>query len=300
MVPDSVAVSQSSTRHWSLFRDLIRYSHWGFSAIGLSRSKVDEFGVAEAADLLHEMRMGVSSLSWAGGFTGSDGRSFQDAIDDGQQAIADAAALGAQTLILYPGGRNGHTCSHLRRLLRLALDELVPCAADHDVRLALEPVLGPEAERLDFTGRLDCAADLLSGWPASQVGLVADLFHLGRDSAAVKLLPQVIDRIALVQLADWRADRLGRPVRCLPGAGNLSVFAWLNFLRCQRYAGPIEIELHGSEFEFLGHDDLLMACREYLQACAMPVPFHPVPAEKVAAVAPQLVAETLVPRRRRS
>lgn len=299
MVPDSVAVSQTSTRQWSLFRDLIRYSHWGFSSIGLSRSKVDECGVAEAADLLHEMRTSVSSLSWAGGFTGSDGRSLRDAIVDGLQAISDAAALGAKTLIVYPGGRNNHTGNHLRQMLREALDELVPCAADHDVRLALEPVAGPEAGKLDFTGGLERAADLLSEWPARHVGLVADLFHLGRDATAARLVRQLIDRIALVQLADWRNDRLGRPVRCLPGAGNLSVFAWLNLLRCQRYSGPVEFELHGSEFEFLGHDEVLMACREYLHANATPVPFEPVPAEEPAA-ARQPVVESLAARRRRS
>ena len=33
------------------------------------------------------MQMGVSSVSWAGGFTGGDGQSYVSAIDDAQEAI---------------------------------------------------------------------------------------------------------------------------------------------------------------------------------------------------------------------
>lgn len=265
MFPESVAISQSCTRKWSLFRDLIRYSRWGFRTIGLCRNKVEETGVADAADLLFEMGMSVSSLGCAGGFTGSDGRSFAHAVDDALQAIVDAAALGAPVLIVRAGGSNGHICSQLRRLFRDAMKELVPVAADHEVRLAIEPVCGPHWRKVDFTGRLECAARLIGEWPGEHVGLVADLFHASVDAGLIRQFQPLIGRIALVQLADSRLDQDGQPVRCLPGTGRTSLRSWLKLLECYNYRGPIELELHGSEFEFVSHEDLLMACREFFE-----------------------------------
>lgn len=274
MVPDSVAVHQRTTQRWSLFKDLVSYSAKGFTRVGLCRGKVEEFGLAETADLLAEMEMRVTSLCSVGGFTGSNGQSFREAVEDARQMIWAASVLGAECLVIHPGGANGHTTSHLRRLFRLALDELVPVAADLDVRLAVEPVSGPESRALSFAKDFRSTLELISEFPAAHVGMVADLFYLARDQEAIRRFPDMVQRVALVQVSDLRPCSRGLPVRCLPGAGRLPLRSWFNRLAHCQYQGPIEMEMHGPEFEFLSHADVLVAMREFVLQNFVPVVFE--------------------------
>ena len=46
----------------------------------------------------------------------------------------------AGCLVVYAGGRNNHIYRHAGRLLRLALDELLPMAEMWEVPLAIEPM----------------------------------------------------------------------------------------------------------------------------------------------------------------
>ena len=138
-----LSVSEFSSYRWSFFQDIIKCTSLGFGTVGLWREKVADFGFENAAELIDEMNISVSSLSWAGGFTGSDGRSHREAIEDAIDAVFQAHMVGADKLIVHAGGRNGHTEKHARRLLTQALDEITPLAGDLDITLLLEPILTP-------------------------------------------------------------------------------------------------------------------------------------------------------------
>jgi len=276
MVPDLVSVNQLSTHRWSLFQDLVKISGAGFNSIGLCNNKLEEFGLVETADLLFEMQMNVTSLSWMTGFTGSTGVSHTDSIDEAIQAIRSASLLGAHTLAICVGGRNGHADGHLQRLVHQALDELVPLAEDLDVRLAVEPVCGPEFKRFNFAGEMASTLKLIRDYPLEHVGVVADLFFLGGDMAAARDISRYLDRIALVQLCDVSHGAHGKRLRCLPGAGQLPLAAWINMLSHYNYHGPVEMELHGPEFDFVSHEDMLVASREFVARHFSPVVFEEV------------------------
>ena len=47
-----LSVSEFSTYRWSFFQDVIRYSSNGYSSIGVWRTKVEDYGLVEAIDLL--------------------------------------------------------------------------------------------------------------------------------------------------------------------------------------------------------------------------------------------------------
>ena len=135
-----LAISELTTFRWSFDEDVNAYRSAGIDAIGVWRQKLSDFGEEKGSELLHETGLTVSSLSWAGGFTGSDGRSYKDSLDDARDAIRLAASLRAGCLIVHSGSRAGHTHNHARRLLKNALSELLPMAAEHSVTLALEPM----------------------------------------------------------------------------------------------------------------------------------------------------------------
>src|SRR4051812_39531202 len=137
-----LAISELTTFRWTFEEDVANYRAADLTAIGVWRQKLADVGEQRGAQLLEKSGLAVSSLQWAGGFTGSDGRSHADSLADARGAIQTAAALGAKCLIVHSGARGSHTHKHARRLLREALKKLLPLAEERGVTLAVEPMNG--------------------------------------------------------------------------------------------------------------------------------------------------------------
>lgn len=235
---ECLGISQLSSLRTSFFQDVIRSAAAGCTSIGIWRNKVDELGIEEAVDLVFEMKLTVSSLSWCGGFTGSEGGSFAMQIDDALESIEQAAAFRAGCLLVQPGALNGHIQRHARRLLEDAFKILLPVAEDYGVRLALEPM---RASSWTLLNGLEETVQFVEQFPKSQVGLVWDLGHLGMDPSAFERLPQLIDRVAVVQLADQHSAN-NRTGRCRLGEGQAPLGKWLTQFGKAGYRGSWEIE----------------------------------------------------------
>ena len=259
-----LSVNQASSLRWTFCQDVVRYSALGFTSIGLLRPKLDEMDLDDAAELLYEMKMSVTSLSWVGGFTEGGVFSYPRAIEDAQDALRAAALLQSPCVLLNPGGQNGHTRKNARRVLLQALRELVPVAEDLHVRLVIEPT--PIHDGLD--------RNMLDGWeevmehiapyPSRWLGLALDLFHIGHDEKLLSQLPTLLDRVALVQLAD-RAQDCRRRCRRLPlGRGSNPIERWLKSLRDLKYTGPIELELYGEELRGADYHTSIQQAQDYL------------------------------------
>ena len=252
-----LSISEFSSYRWPLFQEVIRFASAGVQRIGLWRSKVDEFGYEAAADLLYEMRMKPSSLSWAGGFTGGDGTPYTLAIDDALQAVYQAHMVGADKLIVYPGSRNGHTDRHAMRLVTKGIETILPQAIDLGVKLVIEPVLSKN-NSFSFVQRPDDYLHLVHQFDGEHVGLALDLFHVGRNLEMMANFDRFADRVSLVQLADARFCN-GKWIRCRLGKGVVPLRQWLKLLNYSGYSGDFEVELLGSDF---ADQDYLLTTRQ--------------------------------------
>jgi sugar phosphate isomerase/epimerase len=263
-VDPRVSVCQFSTYRWSFYEDVIRYSTHGFKTMGLWRRKIDDFGRSAAIDVLYENKMSVSSVHWAGGFTG-DGRTFSDAIEDAIDSIQLASQVDADCLIIHPGSRNGHTTSNASRLMNSALSHLVPVAADYGVKLAIEPMLTRNASSWTFMECLEDSFELMEKFPAQYLGWVFDMYHFGFDAELFETLESQVHRLQLVQLADRKLlmektckSRQGHDSFRLPlGKGEAPIEAWLGKLQGLGYTGIYELEIHGSSVKELDYFSLL-------------------------------------------
>ena len=86
-----LSMNETTTFRWSFEEDVIHYAAAGIPAIGVWRQKLSDCGLAKGIELLAEHGLKVSHLLWAGGFTGSDGRSFRSSVDDAKEALETAA-----------------------------------------------------------------------------------------------------------------------------------------------------------------------------------------------------------------
>jgi len=252
-----LSINELTTFRWSFEEDVQHYKAAGIEGIGVWRQKLSDFGEEKGIELLLESGLRVSSLLWAGGFTGSEGRSHKESVEDAKEAIRLAAAMDAGCLIVYSGPRAGHTHNHARRLVRSALEQILPLAGDVDVRLAIEPMHPGCAADWTFLTELSETMELLKAFDSSHLKLAFDTYHLCQNGSVVGLLEEIAPRIAIVQLGDAKEPPHGEPNRSPLGEGNLPLGEVIAALQAAGYDGYYDVELMGEDIEQTGYEELL-------------------------------------------
>ena len=261
---DRISVSQTTTLRWSFEEDVFRYQTAGIHAVGVWRQKLTDYGEAKAVELLEETGLKAAHLFWAGGFTGSDGRSFRDAIIDAREAIETAVALKTKVLTIYSGDQGGHIRSHLRRLMLSALKELAPIAEEHGVSLAIEPMRPDAASGWTYLTSLDETLEIIHLADSPAVKLIYDAFHFGCEPDDIRWIPELADRVALVQIADSIELPTDGRSRCLCGSGHLPLPEIVETFQAAGYQGYYDIELWGPAVEPVGYDSVVTHIQNHL------------------------------------
>ncbi|RKN47308.1 sugar phosphate isomerase/epimerase family protein [Streptomyces hoynatensis] len=221
----------------------------GVPGVGLWREPVAEFGLQAAARLVREAGLTVTSLCRGGFFTAIDPAERARALADNRAAIDEAATLGTDTLVLVSGGLppGSRDLAGARERIADALGELAPYAAERGVRLAIEALHPMYAADRCVVSTLAQALDLAERFPAEQVGVVVDTYHLWWDDAVAEGIRRAGagGRIHAFQFADWVTPL---PAGVLNGRGQLgdgSVdFRWFRSqVEAAGYRGPVEVEL---------------------------------------------------------
>jgi sugar phosphate isomerase/epimerase len=256
-----IAISQMTTSRWDLSVEVAQLVRHGFDAISVWRPKVSDVGVDQAAAMIAAAGLRVSSVQWAGGFTGGDGRSFDESVADAVETIELAEALGAPVVVVHSGCRAGHTRSHARRLLRQALDLLSERARQAGVSLAVKPMHPVAAEGCSFVGRLAEAVDLVEQVDDPAVRLAFDLWHWADDAAARSLLPRLAELTAVLQVADRAGPPSPAADRLPAGHGRLPLVELVAEMVAHGYRGDIEFDPVGETVEILGYDGVLAETR---------------------------------------
>ena len=244
---ERLSVNQWTVRSWGVRELADGCGRHGIGAVGLWREPVAETGLEAAAAAVRQAGLRVSSLCRAGFFTHPDPGARRTAIADNKAAIAEAAELGAGTLVLVSGGLvpGSRDIGLARRMITDAIGELVPVAQAHGVRLGLE-ALHPmfAADRCVIT-RLGEALDLALAFPADAVGVVVDTYHVWWDAALLPDIARAGERIVSYQVCDWI---LPLPADTLLGRGHVGD-GYIGFppvtaaVTAAGYAGDIEVEI---------------------------------------------------------
>ncbi|WOP19321.1 sugar phosphate isomerase/epimerase family protein [Raineyella sp. LH-20] len=255
-----MSINTATLKHADLSTALEVTASAGVAAIGLWREPVQAIGLARAARRLEDSGLRFSTLCRGGFFTLPEGAERRAALDDNRRAIEETATLAAAgapgstaVLVLVAGGlpAGSRDLVGARRLVREALEELVPVAAAAGVTLAIEPLHPMYCSDRAVVSTLGQALDLAADFEPSVVAVTVDTFHLWWD-------PDVLDqiaragregRIASYQVCDWRtplpADVL--LARHYPGEGVIDFAAFTTAVEAAGYAGDVEVEIFNEE-----------------------------------------------------
>jgi sugar phosphate isomerase/epimerase len=249
--PDRLSLNQATVRPLSVAETASLCVRHDIPAIGLWREQVAEYGLAHSAETVRAAGLHVSSLCRGGFFTHQDTRARAAAHDDNRAAVREAAALGADTLILVAGGLipGSKDLGLARRMIADAIGELVPVAQAEGVRLGIEPLHPMFCADRSAISRLGEAVDLALLFPADAVGVVVDTYHVWWDSALAADLGRAAGRIVSYQLCDWI---LPLPADMLLGRGHLGD-GYIDFRSITRlvtaagYQGYVEVEIFNQD-----------------------------------------------------
>jgi sugar phosphate isomerase/epimerase len=237
------SLNQATTKHWPLPALAAGCAEAGVTGVGLWREDVGAYGVRNAAALMRDHGLTVTSLCRSGFFAEPGWR------DENRRAIEEAATVGAPVLVLVSGGlpAGSRDIDAARAHVGEAVGALVPEAQAAGVRLAIEPLHPMYASDRCVVSTLRQALDLAEPHPADAVGVCVDTYHLWWDDDVWAQIARAgrQDRIACFQVADWLTPLpagvlLGRG---LPGTGCVQLRRFREAVDAAGYTGPIEVEV---------------------------------------------------------
>jgi sugar phosphate isomerase/epimerase len=272
------SINQITTCAASFETDIAEWQRAGIPSIGLWRRKVDEAGEQRAVELIRSSGLSVTSVSFAGGFTGSSGFQYCEALSDGYEALFLAAAVGAKTLVVAPGSRGRYTERHERRLVVSAIRELAMAADDFGLTLSLLPMHCRLAREWTSLTSLQCAADMAGDIGRDNVGIVFDTFHFGRSDQVLESLERLTCQVDLVQLSDSMDETSDAYDRLLPGEGDLPLADFLAVLRENGFTGDVDVQVWSDAVWKQPVRDVLSAIRSQVdQLLSVPTRIPEVP-----------------------
>ncbi|OON72553.1 sugar phosphate isomerase/epimerase family protein [Streptomyces tsukubensis] len=225
----------------------------GVGGVGLWREPVRAYGVEAAAKLVRDAGLNVTTLCRGGFLTAIDAGERAAALEDNRRAIDEAVTLGTNVLVLVSGGLpvGSHDLKGARERIAEGLAELAPYAGERGVRLAIEPLHPMFASDRCVVSTLDQALDIAERFPADQVGVCVDTYHVWWDDRAPAGIVRAAEggRLHTFQLADWITP-LPEGVlngRGQLGDGSIDMREWRERVEAVGYTGPIEVEIFNDE-----------------------------------------------------
>lgn len=243
------SINQMTVKQLSLPELVDACRESGIGNVGLWREPVQSYGVEETAKLVRDAGLTVTTLCRGGFFTAIDPGERAAALDDNRRAVDEAATLGTDTLVLVSGGlpAGSKDLHGARERIADALAVLGPYAEEHGVKLAIEPLHPMYASDRCVVSTLTQALDLAERFPAQQVGVTVDTYHIWWDDNAPAQIARAGagGRIHTFQLADWTTP-LPEGVlngRGQIGDGSIDMREWQRYVEAAGYTGAIEVEL---------------------------------------------------------
>ncbi|WP_084129403.1 sugar phosphate isomerase/epimerase [Demequina sp. NBRC 110055] len=255
-----LSMNQATLKKATLAEAIASVQQAGYQAIGTWREPVQDVGLDEAARMIADSGLRVSTHCRSGFFTMPDGPERIASLDDNRRAIEETAVLAAAgaegsrpVLVLVAGGLpdGSRDIVGARSRVADALADLVPHAIDAGVTLAIEPLHPMYCSDRAVVSTLGQALDLAARFDSSAVGVAVDTFHIWWDPDVLGQISRAgrEGRIATYQVCDW-ATPLPADVllgRRYMGDGIIDFASLTAAVEAAGYTGDIEVEIFNAE-----------------------------------------------------
>ena len=129
-------------QQWKLPQAVEAAARHGFAGVAPWREMVEEIGIAESARIFRAHDLRVTGYCRGGLFAAGGRDKFQAIVDDNKCMIDEAAAIGAECIVVIGGGLapGSRDLPDARKIFAEGLAAILPHARSCGVPLALEPM----------------------------------------------------------------------------------------------------------------------------------------------------------------
>jgi sugar phosphate isomerase/epimerase len=240
----NLATLRNGSTFGEMIDDCLRH---GITAISPWRDQVASVGLAEAARIVKANDLRVTGLCRGGMFPADSAEGRQKNIDDNLHAIDEAAALGADCLVLVVGGLPGSSkdIAGARQMVSDGIAAMLPHARAANIPLAIEPLHPMYAADRACVNTIDQALDICEQL-GEGVGVAIDVYHVWWDPnlAAAVARAGRMNRILAHHICDWLAPTTDLLLdRGMMGDGVIDLKAIRGMIEAAGYHGPQEVEI---------------------------------------------------------
>lgn len=257
-----LAIHTMTNKPWSLRQCIDGYARHGIRGISVWRNVIDpaQGGVTpeEGGRMLRDAGMSVPALVRGGFFVASDSAKRQAAIDDNKRCLDEAAAIGAEMVVLVVGAEPGMPLENAREQVADGIAACLDHAQARGVKLAIEPLhpmyagdrscINRMAEARHICERLESPGAAGGG---RLVGIACDAYHVWWDPGLRREIELAGEQGTLFafHVCDWRLptrDLLND--RGLMGEGCIDIRRIRGWVEAAGFAGFNEVEIFSTDF----------------------------------------------------
>jgi sugar phosphate isomerase/epimerase len=252
-VRSRVGVSAISTFQLSLADDLEFWGRHAIPTVGVSVAKLEAFGWSAGTKLVADAvgrGLDVVDLIGLGPFHLAAPDRWDRQRERLVRAIETAAAVDADRLVFTTGPFAPLTWEESADALDAALAPVLVEARAHNVGFALEHT---NSLRVDV-GFVHTLADAIHLARRLDVDVCMELNACWAERGLADTIRTGIDRIALVQVSDFKVGTIASSQRLVPGDGDIPLARILATLLDAGYEGVFELELIGDAIVAEGYD----------------------------------------------
>jgi sugar phosphate isomerase/epimerase len=256
ITPERLSLNTATVRkQWDLRQCIEGCARHGFGGISPWRDMLQAMGVDEAARAIKDNGLGVSGLCRGGWYT-AEGALTQGVIDDNKRAVDEAAAIGAECLVMVVGGlpKRSKDIVAARAIVAEGLSRTLDYARTVGVKIGIEPLhpmyAGDRAVVNTMGQALDLCDDLGDG-----IGVAMDVYHVWWDPDLMNQIARAgTDRLLAFHLCDFlNPTRDLLEDRGMMGDGVIDIPTIRAAVEAQGFDGLNEVEIFSS-FEWWKRD----------------------------------------------
>jgi len=241
-----LSINSMTVKAWSLVELVEGCARAGLSAISPWRDIVQACGAERAGKLIRAHGMTVTGLCRGGMFPAADEASRRAALDDNRHAVDEAAAIGAQCLVLVVGG--------------LPQGSRDLNGARMQVREPLHPMYAADRACVNTLAQANDLCDELG----EGTGVAVDTYHVWWDPDLKREIARAGEKLLAYHVNDWLVPTTDLLLdRGMMGDGVIDLRAIRALVEAAGYRGHCEVEiLSANNWWKRDPDEVLRICIE--------------------------------------
>lgn len=255
-----LAIHTITNKPWTLRQCVDAYAKAGVGGISVWRNVIEPIGIDEAARIVRGSGLRVPALVRGGFFVSPESAARAKALDETRVCIDEAAAIGAEMVVLVCGAHPRIPLAEAREQILAGIGSLLDHAAARGVKLAIEPLHPMYAADRSAINRLAEARHVCEQLRSPWLGIALDVYHVWWDPD----LPREIELAGAngtlfgFHVCDWRVEtRDLLNDRGLMGEGCIDIRGIRRMVESARFGGMREVEIFSNHYWQADQDEYL-------------------------------------------